>query len=274
MKHLFVPSALVVCGIALTVAVSADRGREWFRFAHEAHRAVACADCHGKEPGPDDHFSMKPCYACHLREAARLGNCRVCHRVSPDGRMVDASGNPPPGPPDFIKGPTHGTGWEGNHARVAGGDSGFCANCHRETFCTDCHTGKRRPRNVHPGDWMSTHGVHSGMDNPRCMGCHRTQSFCITCHRRAGVAPDAPTDVRAPHPGNFHQNASPAQICRRARTDIAACASCHSEASCISCHARVNPHPAGFARRCRPLARQNRRACVKCHDGNPEQLCR
>ncbi len=254
--------------------IRGDYPRPSIRFSHKAHKLAACATCHraaGSQQarkGGRDVVGMKTCYACHAKKGKRLTECRTCHLVHQDGRMVTGFGDAMLTPPSWLKGPNHGAEWIGTHAPMAGADSQFCASCHRETECQDCHTGRLRVKNVHPGDWIAAHGVSTRMDNPRCTGCHRSQSFCITCHRRSGVAPDSPTGVRPPGTGSFHKGKDPAKICRRARRDIAACVACHSESSCIRCHGTINPHPPGFSRRCKPLARKNQKACVKCHDSN------
>jgi hypothetical protein len=251
------------------------------RFPHQRHAArdIECGVCHlkaaaGARSGPTrDVPTMKLCYECHRRDAAASTACRTCHIVQRDGRLATRYGDTVLTPPRWLVGPTHGADWVQRHAPVAGADTELCAACHREKMCQDCHSGRLRPRDVHPGDWIATHGINTRLDSPRCRGCHRAQSFCITCHRRSGVAPDAPARARPPGSGNYHRGMSTEQICRRARHDIVACASCHSESSCIRCHAAINPHPAGFQHRCQNLARRNQRACVKCHNNDVWKRC-
>lgn len=246
-------------------------------FSHRAHKSLGCQQCHQwSKDGTLKPYSMKRCLTCHQsnKNKRRLSSCRVCHHVHPNGIMKTRFKDKLLLPPVWMAGKTHGVDWTGNHAKTAGRDSGFCANCHRESQCQQCHAGRMKPTNIHPSDWLSIHGTHSTIDNPRCMSCHKTQGFCLSCHRRAGVAPDAPVSKRSSRPAKFHRGTTPAKICKRARTNIAACASCHSESSCISCHRAINPHPVGFGRRCKKLAKHNRRACAKCHNGNVEQLCR
>lgn len=249
------------------------------RFSHRAHAKTACSDCHpaaaaGRRADEGrDVVGMRKCFSCHEKRGRALAECRTCHLAHPDGRMITEIGGELLTPPDWLAGATHRADWRGSHPAVAGADSELCAQCHQESWCRRCHGGKIRPRDVHPGDWRSAHGVSTRMDNPRCRACHRSQSFCIGCHRRAGVAPDSPSNARPESAGSFHRGAPPEQICRRARYDIEACASCHSESSCVSCHASINPHPAGFSRRCKPLARKNQRACVKCHSDDIWRRC-
>ncbi|MDD5306457.1 MAG: hypothetical protein PHU25_03970 [Deltaproteobacteria bacterium] len=248
------------------------------RFPHKAHAKEPCATCHpaaaaGRAAPPgEDTAGMRTCYACHLERKAPVA-CRTCHLVEADGVMVTRIEGAALTPPAWLKGPTHGATWVQSHASVAGSDSGFCAACHRNKFCGDCHLGRVRPRDAHPGDWIRSHAVSSRLDSPTCRGCHRSQSFCLDCHRRQGVAPDSPKDSRS-FQGRYHGDLSPELICRRARTDIVSCASCHSESSCVSCHAAVNPHPSGWERRCAHLAKSNPRACAKCHSDDAWRRCR
>lgn len=251
-----------------------DYPRPDFRFSHKAHAGNGCVTCHpasgARRSGGKgrDVVGMRTCFDCHEKKGRGLSQCRTCHLVHGDGRMVTRFGDKLLTPPVWLKGLTHGADWVQVHAPAAGADSDYCASCHRETECQSCHSGRLRSKNVHPGDWISAHGVSTRMDNPRCTGCHRAQSFCITCHRRSGVAPDSPSGTKPLGSSSFHNGVAPEKICRRARTDITACVSCHSESSCIRCHATINPHPAGFSRRCKPLAAKNQAACVKCHDNN------
>ncbi len=241
------------------------------RFSHAAHRAdVPCGTCHSQENLP----TMRQCYDCHRRGKGST-ECRACHLVQPDGRMVTDFGGRRLTPPSWLKGPTHGVEWVGRHASQAGADSAFCGGCHRESFCRDCHSGRLRPRNVHPGDWITSHGVSTRLDNPRCRGCHRKQSFCLTCHRRSGVAPDSPSKSKPfGVSGRYHRGMENRQLMRRAKYDITSCVACHSESSCISCHRSQNPHPPNFSRKCKPLAIRNQRACAKCHRGDALKRCK
>jgi hypothetical protein len=249
------------------------------RFSHAAHRGEGCASCHPRaaaaapRSGERDVMGMPGCLECHRGLPGKRAACRTCHLVHADGRMVTRVGGAVLTPPSWLDGPSHGPEWVGTHAARAGADSRSCASCHREKECQDCHTGRLRPARVHPGDWIAAHGLSTRLDNPSCRSCHRTQSFCLGCHRRSGVAPDSPAAARPPGSGRYHGGMAVRDICRRARYDIVGCASCHSEGSCIRCHARIDPHPAGWSRRCGPLARRNQGACVKCHDGDIWRRC-
>jgi hypothetical protein len=253
-----------------------DYRRPNLRFSHKAHTKTKCGSCHPKaqaqkDPGASlDVIGMKECFRCHSSSP-----CRKCHITDKDGRMITDFGKGKIIPPSWLVGKTHGMEWSGTHASLAGRDSDFCAACHHETFCSDCHSGARRPRKVHPGDWLTSHGVSTRLDNPRCKGCHREQSFCLTCHRRSGVAPDSPTKSKPPQGiGRYHKGMETRTLMRRAKQDIVSCVSCHSESSCVTCHIRINPHPPDFARRCKPLVVRNQNACVKCHTNDVARFCK
>jgi hypothetical protein len=249
------------------------------RFSHRAHAPQPCAACHPdaaagrRSEDGFDAVGMRTCFACHAARGRRLSECRTCHLVRADGRMVTLVNGELLTPPDWLLGPSHGASWNGTHAAAAGARSELCAQCHDDAFCTRCHGGALRPRDVHPGDWLAAHGASTRLDNPHCRSCHRSQSFCLDCHRRSGVAIDSPEGARPEGTASPHGDASPAQICRRAKYDIQACVSCHSERSCVTCHASIDPHPAGFQKRCKALARRNQRACEKCHSDGVWRRC-
>jgi hypothetical protein len=102
--------------------------------------------------------------------------------------------------------------------------------------------------------------------------------------------------------GRFHPPKSvwtdgqrtPSHHAWEAQRNLNACVSCHQERDCLSCHAtrgvggrgawppnpnrepplgrNVNPHPAGFAARCRQALRQNARPCLTCHAATDPEL--
>lgn len=253
------------------------------RFSHLAHakKQIPCGTCHPLSASRQktdtfrDMPEMRQCYECHQKSKEASAECRVCHILHKDGRLVTRWNGVSMIPPTWLKGPTHGPEWAGSHAHSAAADSRFCGSCHRESFCRDCHSGRRRPRKIHPGDWLTTHGINTRLDTPRCRGCHRKQSFCITCHRRSGVAPDSPAGSRSIGGiGRYHNQMDTRTLMRRARSAVTSCVSCHSEGKCITCHTRQNPHPPNFRRQCRALANRNRRVCAKCHRDAPWTRCR
>ncbi|MBW2529643.1 MAG: cytochrome c3 family protein [Deltaproteobacteria bacterium] len=261
------------------------------KSSHRKHlrRNIGCAQCHGdvsrvglatREQLP----RMPGCFVCHAMSGPARGEargaCTTCHLTRPGGQLDTDLPAGPLEPPHWMHGAEHGPDWLARHRPVAAANSTLCANCHAEPFCTGCHDGRLRPRAVHPGDWISMHPQAGRQDNPRCTSCHQLESFCGSCHRRVGVARDAPSRLRQGS-RRFHLPSTewsspprgPRHHAWEAMRNLNACVACHSERDCASCHATrglrggqgVNPHPPGFTSRCGPARRANPRPCYVCH---------
>ena len=287
------------------------------RFNHRKHvvgERMPCARCHGKveelELATRDQLPrMKECVTCHVlgqSDAGKVsvtgkgkasGRCVTCHLTEhKTGMLTTSFASGKLLPPPWLNGAGHGPDFIERHKRVAGNDSQFCANCHQERFCVGCHDGSVRPRQVHPNDFVSQHAIAARQNNPRCTSCHQQQSFCLTCHQRAGVAMSGPIANFA-NRGRFHPPKSIWSDGARssqhhaweAQRNLNACVSCHQERDCLSCHATrqvggrggglpvgvgqsVNPHPAGFRARCAQALRQNPRPCLTCHGPSAKDL--
>lgn len=270
------------------------------RSNHKIHadRAIECESCHGAvqevELATREQLPrMKGCFGCHAlsgpgRGAAR-SDCNVCHDALPDGRMVSAYPDGKLLPPRWMGNLQHTADFMERHKRVAADNSRACASCHTENYCTDCHDGRVRPRNIHPNDYLSLHPTEARLDNPRCSSCHQEQQFCLPCHQRAGITQtSSPRQARAQ--GRFHPpRAIWSELPRTsqhhawdAMRNLNACVGCHTERDCTICHASqaaggrgFNPHPPNFASRCQTAVRKNPRPCLVCHEGtNPRDLCR
>ncbi len=282
------------------------------RFDHQKHvtgLGMDCARCHGKvdEVGVatrDQLPRMKECVTCHVlgsrdvgepRPGKASGACATCHLTEASGVMTTSFASGKMLPPPWLNNAGHGSDFIERHKHVAGVDSRFCANCHQERFCVGCHDGKVRPRKIHPNDFLSQHPIAARQNNPRCSSCHQQQSFCLTCHQRAGVAMSGPAGNFA-NRGRFHPpkaiwtdgGRSPGHHAWEAQRNLSACVSCHQERDCAMCHATrgvggrgpslmgkgrgVNPHPVGFLGRCRQALRQNARPCLTCHTANDPEL--
>lgn len=268
------------------------------RFSHASHlaRNIQCGQCHGQvaelELATRDQLPRMPgCLTCHdLPGAARgdaKGACVTCHLAQPDGRIQTAYSTGDLLPPRWLHDSGHDADWIEHHKSVAADDSTFCASCHTSKDCTDCHDGNVRPRKVHPNDWLSMHPQAARTDNPRCSSCHNEQTFCADCHRRTGVARDAPSGDR-PAGRRFHPPPSewttaprgPNHHAWEAMRNLNACVSCHSERDCVTCHATkgiaggqgVDPHPAGFLDKCGLAFRRNPRPCYVCHQSTDPML--
>lgn len=264
---------------------------------HKAHadRNIKCESCHGAvqelELATEEQLGrMRGCFGCHAMPGAAAGtaksDCEVCHVTTLDGR-IEAN---------FKEGKLLPPRWQGNlqhtpdfidrHKRVAAENSQACSSCHKEDFCTDCHDGRVRPRNVHANDYISMHPIEARLDNPRCASCHQEQQFCLPCHQRSGVTQTA-SPGNAKGQGRFHP--APAVWSELPRTrqhhaweaqrNINACVSCHTERDCAVCHGTFaaggrgfNPHPPGFASKCGHVLSKNPRPCLVCHEGTDSKL--
>lgn len=261
------------------------------RFSHTKHlgRNIGCGQCHGQiaelELATRDQLPrMAGCLVCHAMSGAARGDakgtCTTCHLAQPDGRLQTAFSTGPLLPPRWMRGAAHDADWIERHKAAAGEDSSFCGACHKAHDCTDCHDGRVRPRKVHPNDWLSMHPQAARQDNPRCSSCHQEQTFCADCHRRTGVARDAPSGNRLAgrrfHPLPEQWTTAPRGPLHHAweaMRNLNACVSCHSERDCATCHATkgiaggagVNPHPVGFRDKCGLALRRNPRPCLVCH---------
>jgi hypothetical protein len=266
------------------------------RFDHAAHtsRGVACATCHADVARTGlattrDLPRMRTCTTCHAEGAAASGDCDVCHLTVSGSRLRTSFGGEKLVPPSWMHDAEHGPDWVLRHKTVAGADSTFCATCHTEQECVDCHDGRVRPRKIHPNDWLGLHAMASRQNDPNCMSCHREQSFCISCHQRAGVTLSGPY-ANSGDRGRFHPPKAvwsdaprtPRHHAWEAERNIQACVSCHTERDCALCHATaakggrggLSPHPPGFETTCGAALAKNARPCLFCHDGSDGSLSR
>jgi len=262
-------------------------------FNHKVHldRGVTCARCHGDMAKVDFATRenalprMGSCLACHDGRQAPNA-CTTCHEALPDGRVRTElpGGTLRPAGWDFQD--AHDDAWLRGHAASAAQPSASCAACHDAKTCLDCHSGVAKPLAVHPTGFELTHAQAARRDAPHCASCHRSQTFCLDCHQVTRVAPDAPETPAASvrfHPVGWVEGRGargPNHHAFEAQRNVRACASCHTEASCISCHAPqtlgINPHPPGFSgAACERMRDRNARVCAKCHTPGARELqCR
>lgn len=277
------------------------------KFSHALHAKskIACRECHGDvekiEVATRDQMPrMRGCLTCHTGQPGGTakrpsGACPTCHYEESDGRLKTDFASGQLLPPGWMRNAQHGPDWIERHKRVAGADSQFCASCHTEKDCTDCHDGRVRPRSIHPNDFLSLHAIQARQEPESCSSCHRQQSFCVTCHQRSGVAQSS-SFASSGGRGRFHPPQwiwtqgpkSPRHHAWEAQKNLNTCTSCHVERDCVGCHSTrrvggqgsqisvgsgrgVNPHPPGFRARCARPLQQNPRACLFCHGpGDPK----
>ncbi len=242
-------------------------------FSHKNHMERVnndCTACHitvikSTQVKDDNIPSMDSCTSCHSATLREL-KCSQCHTnlgsydLKPIMHMSH-KGN-------FIKG----------HQEFARADISVCAQCHQESFCSDCHAKTeglkasiKFPESehrafIHRGDWLSRHPLEARADQNKCLKCHDLKK-CIECHEKVSAEPAR--SMEPGHPKGWGEPASPDFHGRVARRDIALCAACHDQGEnsiCVECHRtdrlKVNIHPKGFKS---SLDKKKNKMCAVCH---------
>ena len=248
------------------------------KMSHSAHIERVkedCSFCHKELPNPvrqSEHTpAMATCLGCHEhKQQYDSGQCRECHTDLKRFALKPVS--------DF----SHAGNFVKDHKRAARTSGATCADCHDQSFCTDCHTGtvaerieillpERVERDfIHRNDFRSRHAMEASHDSVSCARCHG-QTFCSTCHAAQGLTPTA-TNPRSPHPAGYALPGSGQSHGTDARRDIAACASCHDQGAksiCVDCHRTGgiggNPHPSGWTQRHPHSEIGSNNMCLQCH---------
>jgi hypothetical protein len=262
------------------------------KFDHSAHRAAPCESCHGDLRGvglaTTRHLpTMAACLRCHTAGSDER-HCADCHLARRGGLLETHFEHGTLVPAHDGLGDAHGPDFRTHHTQEARQIGATCTACHDRSECIACHQGVVKPLDFHPGNYVLTHAVDARRGKPDCSACHRAQSFCVGCHEREGIGLRSDTQFstvdpqRAFHlPGWASEGPGPNLHAREARRNIASCASCHREDTCVRCHSaqpgalRASPHPPGWrgSARCRALDRGNRRMCLRCHIAQSELGC-
>ncbi len=303
MCHTRVTQAPAPTGTVMRVAATIRAPKANLTFDHKRHldMGTKCETCHGDMSKVRLATVLqlpaeKTCLNCHngLKASDR---CGACHPSDGSGKIVTRSFSDRVMPQLVPRGQSswgaaHDLAFVEDHRGPAKSNPQLCAQCHDETFCTDCHAGAVRPMRIHSGDYLTTHALDARAQTQDCQSCHRVQTDCLACHQRLGLeqrGSDAKFGVGSPlrfHPPGWEGPPSaPQSHAFAAQRNIMACASCHTEDSCLACHAttgaaspglNVSPHGPGFANslRCTSLAAHNHRVCLKCHaPGDPRNEC-
>ncbi len=175
--------------------------------------------------------------------------------------------------------PTHGGFWVKEHRLPAESQSNNCKDCHKLSFCLDCHKGGGIDADLHVStsgvdympmshrtDFREIHPIKA-FDDPRsCYRCHDAKRFCEECHNkfnrndlrvlshRRGFSD---IDVKAGGPNHSIFNSAQCPTCHpnslvpvhvwssahasEARRNLTSCQTCHSDgAVCMKCHSAVS----------------------------------
>ncbi|HXV86757.1 MAG TPA: cytochrome c3 family protein [Gemmatimonadales bacterium] len=230
--------------------------------APESHAATDFLKRHGTLVRQD----AAECKVCHTQE-----NCLVCHLGSPQvaadfftaasGQAVgmEVQRRPPA---------SHQGGFRDRHAGEAAATPQTCAGCHVRSDCLDCHRPDAASGSgYHPAGFLSRHPTSAYSRETSCSDCHNSQTFCATCHARAGLAVDA-TLGQGYHDAKRFFLVGHGQA---ARQSLENCVSCHAERDCLTCHAatgsqRFNPHGPDF--NAARMKQRNPDMCAVCHGAN------
>jgi hypothetical protein len=203
----------------------------------------SCATCH----------TQNLCATCHIDTSEQIAeDFAVETSASADGPLV--------------KIPGHGPNFAVAHGAAAVASSPKCAACHEETYCVDCHDGSGRP-SFHPADFVQRHSAEAWGQMQTCSECHSNEAFCRDCHTTQGFANAGQTGAA------FHDAVPDWFVAhgKAARQGLDACASCHTQSSCLRCHSavegfRINPHGPDFD----ADAEKAKGSCTICHGSIPE----
>jgi hypothetical protein len=248
------------------------------RMSHAGHIDRVkedCHVCHKTLPNPlraeDATPPMSACLSCHEhRRDYDEGRCSVCH--------LDLARFPLKPVSLF----SHQGNFVREHGRSARAAEATCAQCHEQTFCSDCHANtvslpvewkfpERVDANfIHRNDFIDRHAVESQADPASCRRCHGT-TFCADCHRKQNLTPQA-QNPRDPHPNGWSFPGSAQFHGTEARRDINQCAACHDQGArsvCVDCH-KVggiggDPHPLGWSSRHGRGEITHSSMCLACH---------
>jgi hypothetical protein len=248
------------------------------KMNHQAHLERVkedCTVCHKELPNPfvtaDVAPPMQACNSCHEHNAQfAKGDCQACHKDLGRYALEPVVAFSHQG--DYVK----------RHRLDARAGDQTCAQCHEQSFCSDCHASTvSRPIEVklservdlnfiHRNDFEGRHSIEARADQAMCQRCHGT-TFCQDCHTRRGLSPLASTSQN-PHPFGFNDSNSASFHGVAARRDIASCAACHDQgaaSNCVDCHkvgaVGGNPHPPSWLVRHRREEVSANAMCQICH---------
>lgn len=165
------------------------------QFCSTCHKKEDCVDCHSGVVKPMD-FHGGDYINSHTIDARRNSpDCGSCHRIQTFcqgchtrlGVASDGKGSefgPAPGanfhPAGWTSTTLGGAPGPASHAFEAQRNIAQCASCHRETFCTRCHSNQAANPlrvNPHPRDWNGSRRCNALLQ--------RNRRMCLRCHTEA-----------------------------------------------------------------------------------------
>lgn len=199
-----------------------------------------------------------------------LKDCNACHKEQGIALTHDN---------DWAGKHHQNTDWMGEHRAVASKAGNICTDCHKQSFCLECHAGaggdvELRKQNFgrdympksHRSDFIQIHPVKA-KDNPNTCGrCHDEKAFCASCHSRFPAGLRIKSHLKV---GGSQAYLWKSDHANEARRNLQSCQACHADGDvCLKCHsaksgARVNPHPREF--KGSNLKSRSDRSCRTCH---------
>ena len=143
-----------------------------------------CRTCHADErsgPLPADHNrSVKPAFHTeafrrnHAAEASGASaKCFACHQGG--SRCIQCHA--------VMRPVSHTARWKDDlHGKYAALDRTTCATCHRQDYCSRCHSQLPRSHYPLPLFKNGAHAVPAMLDQRACLTCHTFQNTCASCH--------------------------------------------------------------------------------------------
>lgn len=247
-------------------------------FPHRTHTVIGilCTDCHkglekATRPTFDHIPNMERCLTCHNGNDAP-SQCKTCHLQKGNAQLQTRFSSGTLAPTGRFRQDDHrDPAFLFRHRVGALNEEGYCAQCHTQTECLECHAGETKPT-FHANNYALLHSQDAYTDTGQCMSCHVASRDCETCHEQTNLTIESRVGgagkVHPPGWADFFGSNSHGPMARRA---AASCQSCHPEQDCIECHSartlRINPHPPGFNPE--RFSIRTEAACRKCHDVIP-----
>ncbi|MFQ5906736.1 MAG: cytochrome c3 family protein [bacterium] len=198
--------------------------KEWapvqteLNFSHKKHlgKGVECKTCHNLLPEKAMSMpGMSLCLLCHRKEQ-KPEACVDCHSKLGSRELMPKS---------------HTKQWPLAHGEDARQKEEYCANCHAQSLCQDCHQGDNVKPRPHRRNWVYVHSIAARKGTLECSDCHdaANESRCVSCHK-------SPVG----EPSSHRRGRWIARHGREAEMNLAACATCHfdmaEDALCKNCH--------------------------------------